>query len=231
MAYQQGKSSYKNQVKATRWRKAAFFSALLVFIALSVIAVDFVIQRMSTSNTVVSRTNTTSVQSANITSFRSDYFQFQAPEEWIQVSTLSTDKRYVYYKKDGQRVTQRFIVEIDRPVTDREATYKFTHALPVQVSELGNLVNVGEVGTHCEESWPENTPGSPKRIEHNNVSFVCAPKANQYNVIIGEYDADEALEVTRDDGTTTTLTLIYSDLTAYPGTGDVYNIISSFTIL
>ena len=231
MAYNHNGNSYKHQVKAIRIRKITF---VVVFIFLAVvlfIAFDWIKGQFSTSNTVVSRENTSIVQSANVSVYRTEYFQFQAPEEWVFVSSLSTDKKFVYVKNNDSLVSQRLIVYVDRPVTSMEADFKATNVLPIEVTSLGNFTPVGGVSTHCNDSWPEGLKRNPERITHDGVSFVCHPSSAQYNVIIGQAEGSEIIPATLDDGREITLTIIFSDLTAYPGPGDLFNIISSFNTL
>lgn len=232
MAYRHKDTLHKHQKKEKKVRVVAFAFTAIVLIAVLVISVDWLLTQFSDSNTVVSRENITSVQSANVSVYRSEYFQFQAPEDWVFVSSQSTDKKFVYVKNSGKLIVSKFVVYIDRPETDREADFKTTKVLPVEKGVLNNFANVGVVSSHCNESWPaDSLSGDPARITHENVSFVCTPDSTQYNVVIGEIDGDEDIEVDLTNGDKITLTMSYSDLTAYPNPGDIYNIISSFNTL
>ena len=231
MAYRHNDTLHKHKKRETRFRKIAFFTSSIAIIAVSVISIDWVLSQLSNSNTVVSRENTTSVQSANVSVYRTEYFQFQAPEDWVLVSSESTDKKFVYVKNNGALIVHRLVVYIDRPARDREADFKITNVLPVEKGVLNNFDNIGTVSSHCNDSWPKELQRNPSRITHANVSFVCSPDAQQYNVVIGESGEDEEIEVTSTNGETFTMTMIYSDLTAYPNPGDIYNIVSSFSTL
>lgn len=232
MAYRHNDTLHKHKKRETRFRKIAFFTTTLVGIIVMVIAVDWVLSQLSSSNTVVSRENTTSVQAANISVYRTEYFQFQAPEDWVLVSSESTDKKFVYVKNSGPLIVSRFVVYVDRLARDREADFKITNVLPVEKGVLNNFDNIGKVSGHCSESWPKEIIGrDPARITHENISFVCSPDSQQYNVVIGEADGDEEIELTSTDGENFSLTMVYSDLTAYPNPGDIYNIVSSFNTL
>lgn len=232
MAYRHNDTLHKHKKRETRLRKIAFFTSTVMLVIVMVIAVDWLLTRLSNSNTVVSRENTTSVQSANVSVYRTEYFQFQAPEEWVLVSSESTNKKFVYVKNNGALIVSRFVVYVDRAARDREADFKITNVLPVEKGVLNNFANMGKVSDHCNESWPKDLQlRNPARITHENVSFVCSPDSQQYNVAIGEAKGDEEIEVTSTDGENFTLTMIYSDLTAYPNPGDIYNIVTSFNIL
>jgi hypothetical protein len=137
----------------------------------------------------------------------------------------------VYVKNNGSLIVSKFVVYVDRPIRNREADFKITNVLPVEKGVLNSFNNIGTVSSHCNDSWPEDLQRNPSRITHENVSFVCSPDAKQFNVTIGEYGGDEEIEATLTDGRQITLTMIYSDLTAYPNPGDIYNIVTSFSTL
>lgn len=231
MAYRHNDTLHKHKKRETRFRRVAFIVTTFAVMAVTVISVDWVLAQLSNSNTVVSRENTTSVQSANVSVYRTEYFQFQAPEDWVLVSSESTDTKFVYVKNNGPLIVHRFVVYVNRELRNREADFKITNVLPLEKGVLNNFSNIGTVSNHCEESWPKDLMRNPSRITHSDVSFVCSPDSQQYNVVIGEVNEDEEMEFTSSEGETYTLTMIYSDLTAYPNPGDIYNIISSFNTL
>lgn len=231
MAYRHNDALYKHKKQAHRVKRLAIGFSVFAILASVVIGVDWVLTQMDNSNTIISRENTTSVQSANVSVYRTEFFQFQASEEWVAVAGQSSDKMFTYVKNDGSLITKKMVVYVDRPATAREADFKVTHVLPVESGELGRLVNIGQVSSHCDDSWPEDLMRNPSRITHASVSFVCSPSSQQYNVVVGEYDGDEEIELVMNDGREVTFTIIYSDLTAYPGPGDIYNIVSSFSAL
>lgn len=231
MAYRHNTTLYKNQKKAHRFRKFAIFAGACFAIATIFIAGDWLLSQLSGANTVVSKTNNTSVQSANVSVYRTKYFQFQAPQEWVSVENESTDKKFVYLKKTEAQFLQKLVIYVDRPTTDREADFKLTRVLPVQISELGNLIQQSNVSDHCNNSFPKDGYRDPRRITHNEVSFVCDPDSQQYSILVGEIGGSEELEVNTSDGSKIKLVIVFSDLTAYPNTGDLYNIVSSLNIL
>jgi len=231
MAYRHNDTLHKHKVRAHKLKKLAYISTALVSIVVLAITIDWILGQLSTSNTVVSRENTTSVQSANISVYRTEYYQFQAPNEWVVVAGESTDTKYVYVKNNGSLITQKLEIYINRPARIYDADFKITHVLPVEVGELGNFINIGEVSDHCDNSWPEGLQQNPSRITHKDVNFVCSINSKEYNVVVGEYGGDEEISSKLNDGREVTVTIIYSDLTAYPRPGDIYNIISSFVTL
>jgi hypothetical protein len=196
----------------------------------TIIGVDWFLNRLSNTNTVVSRSTTTSVQSVNVSAYRTEFFQFQAPDDWVAVAGETTDKKFVYVKNKGTLITQKLIIYVDREIQQREADFKATHVLPTDTSPLGSFVNIGEVSNHCGESWT-GVNRDPARLTHSNVNFVCNPDSGQYNVVVGKNGSNEAIRFEGFQGSSHTYTIVYSDLTAYPGAGDLYNIISGFNAL
>lgn len=232
MAYRHNDTLHKHKKRETILRKVAFFTSALAVIIILVVTVDWVLKQFSGSNTVVSRENTTSVQSANVSVYRTEFFQFQAPNDWVSVSSESTDKKFIYVKNSGSLIKSKFAVYIDRPAGDREADFNVTKVLPLSKGVLNSFDNIGQVSDHCKEGWPKDLiTGNPSRITYDNVSFVCTPDGKQFNVVVGEIGGDEAIEVELANGKKITLTIVYSDLTAYPTPGDIYNIVSSFNTL
>lgn len=233
MAYTHNARVHKKHKKARRAGIVAFSAVMVLLIVIGVVSVDWVINQRSSSNTIVSTENTTSVQSANVSVYRTEYFQFQAPEEWKQVVSESTENKFVYVKNDDFLITQKIVVYISRPQAIRDNDLKITNVIPVTVDEnrLVPIVQSNYVSEHCNESWPDDLRRNPSRITHDNVSFVCAPSSDQYNIIIGEDDGSEDIPITLSDGTEIELAIVYSDLTAYPGTGDLFSILRSFEVL
>lgn len=231
MAYRHNDTLHKHQVKARRLRKIATVMVILFVLGVGYIFTDWIIGQFSGSNTVISKFNSTSVQSANVSVYRTEYFQFQAPKDWKSVVSESTDKKFVYLKNSDTQITQKLEIYVNRPKTDREANFNLTRVVPVDISTLGNLIKTGNVSDHCGESFPADGNRDPRRITHDEVSFVCNPDSQQYTILVGEKDGSEDLSVKLSDGREITLVIVFSDLTAYPNTGDLYNIISSFNVL
>ncbi len=222
---------HRSQV-AKRFKWLSIFVIIVSVLGGAVIGVDWLLNRLSNSNTVVSTETTTSVQSASISIYRTPYFQFQAPDDWVAVAEQGSDKRFVFIKKGKDNsVPQRLIVFVDRPLSDSEADMALTNTVAVNVNESGGLSDISEVSKHCKESWPKDLPRTGTRIKHGHTSMVCNPDSFEYNVVVGTYEGNEIISMTRPDGSIVKLTVIFSNLTAYPGSGDLISILSSFTVL
>ncbi len=230
MAYKHNDALYTHRQRAFRFRRAVLAIVLLIVIVVLAVLVDWVFTRINTSDSIVSKIDTSSVQSANVSVYRTKYYQFQAPEDWVVVSGDSTENKFVYVKNTGSLITQKLVVYVNRPIINKEADFKITRVLPVVLSDLGNLIPESSVSTHCKDSL-QNYTGDPIRTTFAGVSFVCALDSQQYNILIGERGDNENLKMTLNDGTPVTFTIIFSDLTAYPGPGDIFKIASSFTAL
>ncbi len=222
---------HRSQI-AKRLKWLSFLIIILVGISGAVIGVDWTLNKLSTSNTVISTENTTSVQSASISLYRTPYFQFQAPDDWVAVAAQTSEKRFVFVKDDDKNsITQQITVMIDRPYSMNEADMSLTNTIAVNINNSGGFSDISEVSRHCKESWPPGATRNPTRITHADVSFVCSPDSYAYNVVVGSYGGSEILEMTRLDGNALKITIIFSNLTAYPGSGDLQSILSSFSVL
>lgn len=232
MAYKHNDALHKHQVRARRLRRLAAGITFIILVAGVVIGADWLINQINNTETVVSSENTKSVQSANVSVHRTEYFQFQAPDAWVEIANNSgSGKRFEYVKNNGDLITQKLTVMVDRPAIDTEADFKITRVLPVSIDSEGNFNPLDNVSEHCDESWPNKLRRNPARIVHYSVSFVCDSLSQQYNIVIGENGGSENITIDRNDGTQFSLYIVYSDLTAYPSPGDVYNIVSSFRAL
>ncbi len=231
MAYKHSVHTHKKGKQARRFRVVALSLVALAGLFCAYVAYDWYSQSNSTSDTVVTNEVVSSVQSAKISVYRSPYFQFQAPDSWVAVADQSRDDVYTYVKNHKSLVQERLVVYVDRSDIERESDQKITHVLPVEIGQNGAFENVGQVSSHCDGSWPDGLKRNPSRIVHEDVSFVCSIGSKQYNVVFGERGDDENMTVTLRDGSEVTLTVVFSNLTAYPSPGDVYSIARSFSIL
>lgn len=229
-AYKHTVNNYNRRRRALKVRRVAIALTGITMVISIAIGVDWFLNSISNKDTVITKESTSSVQAASVSVYRSQFFQFQAPEEWVFVSSQSTDKKFVYVKNDDTLVTQRFVVYINRPKTDHEADIPITNVLPVTV-QVENRLKAGTVSKHCSEEPIEKSLGPNQRITYEDVSFVCSSGSKQYNVIIGESGQDEVFEFQTEPNGAFTVTMVYSDLTAYPNAGDIYNIVSTFEAL
>ncbi len=232
MAYKQNQKLHKRQKQAHKVKRLFFVVLFVIFAGTAVVVFDWALSNLRDDTTVVTTEQTRSVQSSNISIYRTKYYQFQAVDDWVEVEDdRYPGERYVYVKNDGSLITQRLVIYVDRNELEKEQDIKNTRVLPLSQGPLGRFINIGKVSEHCEESWPDGLLRNPTRITHEDVSFVCAPDSAQYNIVVGERGDDENIEIELDDGSTYELTIVYSDLTAYPSTGDIYNIMDSFVVL
>ena len=232
MAYSHNARVHHKHRKARRVGFVAASMLAIVVVGVAVVGIDWVRNQRSTSNTIVSTENTTSVQSVNVSVLRSEYFQFQATDDWRQVASESDDTTFVYVKNDDFLITQRLIVYVNRPEGVRQTDMKITNVVPATIEGRRAVpIAPNYISDHCIESWPENLIRNPGRITHDNVSFVCAPDSNQYNVIIGEDGGSEDMKFTMSNGEEIEIAIVYSDLTAYPSTGDLFTLLRGFEVL
>lgn len=231
MAYQYGESFSKQKTRAKKIRAVLATFVILLILGAVAIAVDWMLSKNNSSSTVTSNVSITSVQSVNTSVYKTAFFQFEATDAWELVDSESSEHKFVYVKYTGTLVTQKFEIIINRPKINREADFDITRVVPVQVSEEGNFVRKGEISGHCNDSFPKDANRDPRRITHNSVSLVCSPDSQQYDVVFGEENGSEDIALTTSGGEEISFFAVYSDLTAYPSSGELYDIISSLTVL
>ena len=232
MAYNNNARVHHKHRKARRVGLAAFVVLAVVVLGGVIVGADWFINQKSSSNTVVTTENTTSVQSVNVSVYRTEYFQFQAPEEWRQVVTESTDTKFVYVKNDKTLITQKLVVHVNRSASARESDLKITNVVPVNIiNQRLEPISKNYISDHCSESWPQDLKRNPDRITHDNVSFVCAPDSDQYNLLVGQDGGLDDIKFEMTDGTEVEIAIVFSDLTAYPSSGDLFSIIRGFQVL
>ena len=230
MAYKHNDALHKHQVRARRLRKFAIVFVVVVSVGGVFIAFDWLRNQITNTETVVSSENTKSVQAANISVYRTEYFQFQAPDDWVAVAQQDQEKVYTYLKKSASSVDQRIVFYVDLPETT-SVSQNIAKLLPVEISEAGDFIPIDTISEHCDTSWPEDLARNPGRIVHKGITMECTPNTQEYNVILGAFGKSDRIEVKRSTGEAMTLTVVYSDLTAYPTPGDLFNILTSLKIL
>jgi len=230
MAYNIKSNSYKQKKRTRKIKRTSLCVLALVLIGLSFVLYDMLRNEFGASRTAVSQPTRSFVRGANITLLRNEYFQFQAPEGWSAVTNDQNDNRITYYKERQGLFTQRIEAYIDRKPLNQEADFRSTHVKPV-VFNGSSVESVEATSEHCREKLPEEAGLNPARIIHNEVSFVCNFDSAEHNILVAQKGGDEAMKFTRSDGQSFTLTLVFSDLTAYPGDGDLDFILKSLEIL
>lgn len=230
MAYRHNDALHKHQKRAGRLKKVAVVFSIFLFLAVSAIGIDWIINQINNTETVVSSENTKSVQAANVSVFRTPYFQFQATEDWILVADQSSDNKFTYVKNSGRFVSQRIVFYIDQPIEDR-VDQNIAKLIPVEISANNDFIPGSSVSEHCDTQWPEGLARNPSRIVYDNIEIECTPNTQEYNVIAGNIGGSDRIPITLKNGDQHTLTIVYSDLTAYPSPGDIYNLIATLKIL
>ncbi len=231
MAYNHRVSTHHRSKRAQKIKKVTLAFMLFLMVGSVIVGVDWYLSQKDSTKSVTTKEIKSTVRSANITVYRTDYFQFQAPDGWVLVSGSPDSNKFVYLSNNGSIVSRRFIVYINKPLLDIESDQDVTRVLPVEYNTNGTFSKIGSISDSCDIGWPEDLPRNPSRIKLNSVSFVCTPGSKQFNVMIGEVGGDEVIESIRSDGTKFNMTLLYSDLSAYPSAGDIKNILSSFRTL
>ncbi len=224
------KDQHYRKLRRAKFLWRGFFALVVLFVGvIGWLVADYILHADQRNQTTVS-VEGSKVQGLDVSAFRTDYYYFQASTEWRELVDDGLEDGYTYIKSDGDLITQRLQVYVNRSGLEKDQDLKITNVLPLDV-EADHFANFGSVSEHCDKGWTNALNRDPARINFEKVSFVCAPTSQQYNVIFGERGGDENITVQKSSGETAEITIIYSDLTAYPSSGDIYNIAKRFQIL
>ena len=227
--YKHKTNTYHKKTRAVKVRKISILVSLVIVIGGLVVAADWARGQFSNTGSYVTKQTTSSVQSVNVTSHRTDYFQFQTTDDWLFATNQSTDTKFVYFKKDDPLITERFVVYVNRPAIDDRGDISFNRVMPVKITPK-NTFQPGEISAHCSEFENAQSVKANARVKFEDTSFVCSRGSQEYNIVLSEIGGNESIGFEGKNGPFN-LTMVYSNLTAYPNTGDLPRLISTFQIL
>lgn len=173
---------------------------------------------------------TNSVVAPKISLFKSPYFQFQANDDWKEVTAESTPNKFVYRSYNGTLLEHELVVYVNQipDVND----FKTTRILPVAVVSASGQTShfsMTQVSDPCGSALnPAAKPADVQSVIFKNVTFTCYGKISEYNVLIGQSGGGANLAMKRADGSNAVYTIQYKDLRAINGPTEINQIISSF---
>jgi hypothetical protein len=153
---------------------------------------------------------------------RSQFFQFQANNNWVEVPSESTANKFVYRYNRSNLVEHELVVYVN----EVPANVKANRVLPVEIN-MGNQLQRSSVSDHCNSLLKSNTSTDPV-ITFQRVTFACNADSTNYSVIVGQQDGRTSLTMIRPDSTSAQYTILYNNLKATPDAGELYQIVDSF---
>ncbi len=225
--YKYDKSYHHKSRQASRTGKFAAFVCFILLLGGLYVAYDTLTQVNAKTDAVSSVTHS-SVQGESTNLFRTEYFQFQANDNWKEISTETKPGHYRYASYNKSLLELDLTVDINGAVKEVLPLMRNTHVLPVTITAEGKLNISGNSGEHCKNAMAKNSPNIPTRITERQVSFVCTPDAVVYQVAVGVISGSTTMAIPRPGGPKTTYTITYRDLTVDPTDNQLLPIIASF---
>jgi hypothetical protein len=205
-------------------RLKRFFLVILIvaLVAAAVIAVDTL--RPHKEQPSAPSKVTTSVQQASVAILRTEYFQFQAPPDWVEISNQSTSQKFVYREINSTNIKNQLDIYVNNPPKELFAEY----VLPVTVKDDHASLMAGTLSDHCKKAVPKPLNENSLTVTYEGVTFGCHFSGTAFIVVAGQKGGTTDIKLIRPNGQPITYTLVYRDLTADPTGDDFAGILNSF---
>lgn len=212
--------------KKKKYLKKVYFFIIFIFVFFALgaaaIRVDSYIQNKKNTPDQTTTEKTTAYFASSTKIFRTQYFQFQAQNNWTEIPAESTDNKFVYRGQNKSLIEEELVVYVD-DIPDNLAA---TRILPVSLSDEGHMIP-SEVTDHCNESVG-GFKSNDKIIMYKKVKVNCDIDNTQYNVLIGLSGGTTEINLIRPDSTKTKYTLYYRNVKAVPDASGLIDIVKSF---
>lgn len=223
-AYIYGKSR-KTDKSFKRYRLLKILIKLVLIAAVIVgIYVAYDIRRGKAAEVpVVSKSYELTQASSNQT-FTTDFYTFDADNDWKYMESESTKTQYIYRRLRGELIEHELTVYVN----DSRTLPETTRVLPVEIAG-DNRFTPSPVSEHCKSTYPK-TGGNrnPKIVDFAGSKLNCNPDSIGYSLVVGKLGGDGSLQMKRDDGSTATYSIIYRDLSFGNSGISLDKIINSF---
>lgn len=153
---------------------------------------------------------------------RSQYFQFQADKNWVEVPAESTPTKFVYRSFSKNLVEHELIVYVG----EVPATIGANRLLPVEV-RAGNGFGRQSVSNHCAEG-AKSTNAQNTVVKLQSVMFECDSDSTDYSILVGEINGSTKIPMNRPDKSVANYTISYKNLRATGDPSQIYQIIDTF---
>jgi hypothetical protein len=167
---------------------------------------------------------TTTVQQSSVSILRTEYFQFQAPADWVEISNQSTSQKFVYREIKNTLIQNQLDIYVNNSPKELFAEY----VLPVKVKDDRMGLEAGEISEHCKKAVPKPLNSNSLSVTYQGVTFGCHLSGTAFIVVAGQKGGTTDIRLIRPNGQAITYTLVYRDLTADPTGDDFVGILNSF---
>jgi hypothetical protein len=204
-----------------RLAKILIVIVFFLLIAGIYVLVDSYIQRADKTE-VTSRQNS-SVQASRENVQTTEFFQFQAPPDWVEVSNETKPPLYVYREINNKLIKRELRIYVNSPPED----IRSSRVLPVDVKD--DQIIPSEISEHCKaNSAFSPSQRSPRMVTWQGVQILCEPDSIEFNVVVGTKGNSRGVLMKRPNGDPISYAMIYRDLTANPSSLGLYSILRSF---
>jgi hypothetical protein len=239
MAYKHNDSLHNHKKLAYRARRVAVVMIIIIAVCVLIIGVDWLITKFNSDSTTTSLESNATVQSANINVFQTPYFRFQANESWREVTDElnlkngDTSNQYLYRYFDKNFIEHELWVTVNLATDYKYERYNIpTRVQPIRIESDKSLAVINSVSDPCLSVIPPEDKSKDQRVVvQNEVEYFCDPGINQYTVTVGVPGATNKMPIVSNSGQTNTITITYRNVTAYPETSELNNILSTFKFL
>lgn len=201
------------------------FIVIAVIIGLIIFAIridNFLQERLNTDDSTTTQKTSAYFASSNKI-FTTDYFQIQAPKNWVEIPSESTDTKFVFRGMNEPIVEDELIIYVNKIPGDLTAT----RLLPVELSGNAQKLSSGSVSSHCNAA-SDNDNIDEKIVKFKKVVINCDIDNTQFNVLVGLVGGSTRMSLTRPDGSTAEYSILYRNVQAVPDASALLQIMQSF---
>jgi hypothetical protein len=216
--------SYHRQTRfIKRVKKLLLLAFVLIAVTGAYLAFDAWRQQRQSTKPTAPTEKTTSIYAPKTQFFSTQYFQFEASNDWAHMANESTGNKYVYRKAQRNIVSQNLTIIVNDPKPVPEVT----RVLPVDIGPTG-ILQPGSVSDACSKYLPKTAPKISQIVSVEGVEFLCDYDASDYYVVVGAKGTSPPLVLKRSSGETAKYTILYMNVTATPEGEEIKRMMSTF---
>ena len=222
---------YNNHLNYRKRRSFLIKVRLVLFLLFVVICAGILMfylkyvreENVNTPNKTTSEA-TVSVVAPSINIFKSPYFQFQAPNNWVEVPNESTPTKFVYRGLRSSLIEHELVIYVNQIPANISANRVYAALFKNDNTELDPLT----ISDHCIKATNNVSTMEDKEILFNGVKMPCDSDSRNFTVLAGLQGDDTTLNMIRPDGTTASYAILYTNLRAVPDATEMKKIIETF---
>lgn len=206
-------------------RRAYIFLAIVILAGLIVAAIiklDAYMQKNQNNPADTTTDKTTAYFAPKTKIFRTQYFQFQTDDSWVELPAESNGTQYVYRSIRNNLIEHELIIYVVYIPDNLDAT----RVLPVSIKPDKQL-SVNQVSDHCRTILGSQNLNQAE-VSFHGVTMNCDVDDTQFDVLVGLMGGTTKLTLARPNGDSTAYAMYYRNVTASPEAIKLSQIVSSF---